>query len=144
VNSRTAAIGLTASGAGLLLFLAPGEAATALGSVAALLAAAAIWLTAGRARSILAAGAGLGWLMALVLALFGTPAAVAGCLVGLAGAVIALVRGGSWSGFSSRYARGADVTEDEQISPRQLWESQDRGLDPTRSKDATPDEEGSG
>jgi hypothetical protein len=143
VTSRTAALALTVLGAGVLFFMASEQAATALGLVCALIAVAAIWLASGRVRAVLAGFAALGWLGALVLGV-GSGVAVAGSLLGLAGSVIALWRGGSWPGFSARYARQADVAEDEAVTPRQLWESLDRGLDPTRGKDATPDDDGSG
>jgi hypothetical protein len=144
MTSRTAALALTVLGGGVLFFLASEQAATALGLVCALLALAAIWLASGRVRAVLSGVAALGWLVALVLAVLGSAFAVAGCLLGLAGSVITVWRGGSWPGFSARYARQADVAEDGPTSPRQLWESLDRGLDPTRGKDTTPDDEGSG
>lgn len=132
MSSRTLAIVFTVLGAGLLFFLASADAALAPGLIAALLAVAAIWLASGRVRTVLAALAALLWLVALILAVFGSVLAVLGSLVGLAGALIAVARGGDWPGFSARYARASDVADDGMISPRQVWESLDRGLDPTR------------
>lgn len=145
MSSRTLALALTVLGAGFLFFLASEQAATALALIAALIAIAAIWLASSRTRTVLAAISALLWLAALVLAVFGSALAVLGCLIGLAGAVLTLWRGSSWPGFSARYARSADLSEDGLISPRQLWESLDKGLDPTRRKDTTPDDDsGSG
>ncbi len=138
MNSRTAALVLTILGAGLLFFLASGEAASVPGLMAGLIAIAAIWLALGRIRFVLASISALLWLTALVLAVFGSAAAVLAALVGLAGSVLALAKGSQWPGFSSRYARAADLEEDGLISPRQMWESLDRGLDPTR-KPGDPD-----
>ena len=78
------------------------------------------------------------YVVSAVLAVFGSAAAVLAALVGLAGSVLALAKGSQWPGFSSRYARAADLEEDGLISPRQMWESLDRGLDPTR-KPGDPD-----
>jgi hypothetical protein len=141
VNARTLALTLTVLGGGLLFFLASAQAATAPGLIAALVGVAAIWLASGRTRPVLAAISAVAWLAALMLAVFGSPAAVVGSLVGLAGAVITVARGGQWPGFSSRYARAADLDEDGLISPRQMWESLDRGLDPTRRPDRRPSED---
>jgi O-antigen ligase len=138
MSSRTAALLLTVLGAGLLFFLASGEAASVPGLMAGLIGVAAIWLASGRLRFVLAALSGLLWLGALVLAVFGSAAAVIAAVIGLAGSVLVLAKGGGWSGFSSRYARAADLQEDGLISPRQMWESLDRGLDPTR-KPGDPD-----
>jgi len=135
VNSRTAALILTILGAGLLFFLASGEAASAPGLMAGLIGIAAIWLASGKTRFVLAAISGLLWLAALVLAVFGSAAAVVGAIIGLAGSVLALAKGSQWPGFSSRYARASDLEDDGLISPRQMWESLDRGLDPTRKRD---------
>lgn len=145
MSSRTLALVLTILGGGLLFFLASEQAATAVGLIAALIGIAAIWLASGKVRTGLAVVSGLLWLTGLVLAVFGSPLAVLGCAVGVAGAVVTMLRGPGWPGFSARYARSADVAEDGLISPRQLWESLDRGLDPTRGKDGkTDDEPGSG
>ena len=132
MTSRTAALVLTVLGAGMLFFLAAGEAASAPGLMAGLIGIAAIWLASGKTRFVLAALSGLLWLAALVLAVFGSAAAVVAAIIGLAGSVLALAKGSQWPGFSSRYARSADLEEDGLISPRQMWESLDRGLDPTR------------
>lgn len=134
MSSRTAALVLTVLGGGLMFFLAPGQAALAPGLAAALLAVAAIWLAPPRARTVLAVLSALLWLLALVLGVFGSWAAVLASLVGLGGAVVTVWRGGAWPGWSSRYARAADLAEDGLISPRQMWESLDRGLDPTRDR----------
>ncbi len=132
MSSRTAALVLTILGGGLLFFLASEQAAAAPGLMAALIGIAAIWLASGKTRFILAAISGVLWLAALVLAVFGSAAAVVAAVVGLAGGVLTLVKGGQWPGFSSRYARASDLADDGLISPRQMWESLDRGLDPTR------------
>lgn len=132
MNSRTAALVLTVLGTGLLFFLASAQAAAAPGLMGGLIGIAAIWLASGRARTVLAALSGVLWLAALVLAAFGSGSAVLASVIGLAGSVLALAKGGQWPGWSSRYARSADLQEDGLISPRQMWESLDRGLDPTR------------
>ena len=138
MTSRTAALVLTILGAGLLFFQAAVEAASAPGLMAGLIAIAAIWLASGRIRFVLAVISAVLWLLALVLAVFGSAAAVVAAVVGLAGSVLTLAKGGQWPGFSSRYARASDLEEDGLISPRQMWESLDRGLDPTR-KPGDPD-----
>lgn len=135
MTSRTAALVLTLLGAGMLFFLAAGQAASAPGLMAGLIAIAAIWLASGTTRFVLASLSGLLWLAALVLAVFGSAAAVVAAIIGLAGSVLALAKGSQWPGFSSRYARASDLEEDGLISPRQMWESLDRGLDPTRKND---------
>ncbi len=132
MSSRTAALVLTILGGGLLFFLASEQAAAAPGLMAVLIGIAAIWLASGRTRFVLAVISGLLWLAALVLAVFGSAAAVVAAIVGIAGSVLTLARGGQWPGWSSRYARSADLADDGLISPRQMWESLDRGLDPTR------------
>jgi O-antigen ligase len=132
MSSRTAALVLTILGAGMLFFLAPGQAAAAPGLMAGLIGIAAIWLASGKTRFVLSALTGLLWLVALLLAVFGSAAAVVAAIIGLSGSVLALAKGSQWPGFSSRYARASDLEEDGLISPRQMWESLDRGLDPTR------------
>lgn len=132
MNSRATALVLTVLGGGLMFFLAPGQAALAPGMAAALLALAAIWLASPRVRPVLGGLSALLWLFALVLGVFESGAAILASLVGLAGAVVTVWRGGTWPGWSGRYARATDVAEDELISPRQMWESLDRGMDPTR------------
>ena len=145
MSSRTAALALTILGGGFLFFLASEQAATAAAMIGALIAMAAIWLASGRVRTVLAAISALLWFAGLVLAVFGSALAVIGCLIGLSGAVLTLWRGSSWPGFSARYARSSDLSQDGLISPRQLWESLDKGLDPTRRKDTSPDDDtGSG
>jgi hypothetical protein len=145
MSSRTAALALTILGGGFLFFLASEQAATALAMIGALIAIAAIWLASPRVRTVLAAISALLWLGALVLAAFGSALAVIGCLIGLSGAVLTLWRGNSWPGFSARYARSSDLNQDGLISPRQLWDSLDKGLDPTRRKDTSADDDtGSG
>lgn len=141
MSSRTTALALTILGAGFLFFLASEQAATAVAMIGALLAIAAIWLASARVRIVLAAISALLWFGGLVLAVFGSALAVIGCLIGLSGAVITLWRGNSWPGFSARYARSADLNQDGLISPRQLWESLDKGLDPTRRKDTSADDD---
>ncbi len=141
MSSRTTALVLTIFAAGFLFFLASEQAATAVGLIAALIAVAAIWLASGRVRMVLAGLSGLLWLAGLILAAFGSVLAVAGCLIGVAGAVVTLRYGNTWPGFSARYSRQADLEQDGLISPRQLWESLDRGLDPTRRKDTRPDDD---
>ncbi|HQR79748.1 MAG TPA: Trp biosynthesis-associated membrane protein [Actinomycetota bacterium] len=131
MNSRTTALVLTVLGGGLMFFLASGQAALAPGLVGSLLAVAAIWLASPRVRPVLGVLSALFWVSALVLAVFGSVAAVLASLVGLAGAVVTVWRGRAWPGWSGRYARAGDLADDELISPRQMWESLDRGLDPT-------------
>lgn len=140
MSSRTLALVLTVFAGGLLFFVASEQIATAVGLAAGLVGLAAIWLASGKVRTALAAVSGVLWLIGLVLAVFGSPLAVLGCSIGVAGAVLTLMRGPTWPGFSARYARSADLEEDGIISPRQLWESLDRGLDPTRGKDGKGDD----
>jgi hypothetical protein len=145
MSSRTVALVLTILGGGLLFFLASEQVSTALGLTAALIGVAAIWLASGTVRAVLSGISAVLWLGGLVLAIFGSSLAVVGCLVGVAGSVVTLLRGPQWPGFSARYARSADLNDDGLINPRQFWESLDRGLDPTRGKDTRKDDDsGSG
>lgn len=143
MRSRSVALALTGAAAALLLLFAPGESATAVGLLAALVAVAAIWLATGRVRMVLGVLAAAGWLVGLVMAL-GVPAAIAAAVMGLAAAVVIVVAGPQWPGFSARYARGGDVADDELASPRHLWESLDRGEDPTQGPEGGRDDTGSG
>ena len=121
MSSRALALVLTLVGAAVLFFRAPEEAATATGLLGAVLASAA-------------------WVGTLVLAVSASTIAVIASASGLAGAVIAVVRGGAWPGWSSRYARSDQIGEDEADNPRMMWESLDRGMDPTRRPDASTDD----
>ncbi|GEM_PF-2267843 len=140
VSSRTLALVLTLAGAAALFFRTPEEAAAAIGLLGAVLALAAIWLTAGRVRRVLAVLATLAWLGAVALAVSASVIAVIAAMSGLAAAVITMVRGQDWPGWSSRYARPDQISEDEADNPRMMWESLDRGMDPTRRRDASPDD----
>ncbi|MEZ5118994.1 MAG: Trp biosynthesis-associated membrane protein [Candidatus Nanopelagicales bacterium] len=140
MSSRALALVLTLVGAGVLFLRVPEEAATATGLLGAVLALAAIWLTSGRVRRVLAALAAAAWAGTLVLAVSVSAIAVFASASGLAGAVIAVVRGGAWPGWSSRYARSDQIGEDEADNPRMMWESLDRGMDPTRRPDASTDD----
>ena len=80
-------------------------------------------------------------ILALVaLAVSASVIAVIAAMSGLAAAVITMVRGQDWPGWSSRYARPDQISEDEADNPRMMWESLDRGMDPTRRRDASPDD----
>ena len=131
MSSRTVALALTVLGAGLLYLVAADAAAFAPGLLGTLLAIAAIWLAAGRTRLVLAGLSAVAWAGALVLAVGSLPA-LAAAVTGLSGAVVTLARGPHWPGWSSKYSRSA---EEEEVTPRQMWESLDRGEDPTRSAD---------
>ena len=132
MNSRSLALILTVLGGGLLFLFAPEEAALAPGSAGALLGVAAIWLASRRTRMVLAALSVLAWVVACALAVSASPAAVLAALIGLSGAGVTLLKGAGWPGWSARYARGAQTAPEEAASPRQMWESLDRGVDPTR------------
>lgn len=140
MSSRALALVLTLVGAAVLFFRAPEEAATATGLLGAVLALAAIWLTSGRVRTVLAVLATAAWVGTLVLAVSASTIAVIASASGLAGAAIAVVRGAAWPGWSSRYARSDQIGEDEADNPRMMWESLDRGMDPTRRPDASNDD----
>jgi hypothetical protein len=140
VSSRALALVLTLVGAGVLFLRVPEETATATGLLGAVLALAAIWLTSGRVRTVLAVLAAAAWVGTLLVAVSVSAIAVSASASGLAGAVIAVVRGGAWPGWSSRYARSDQISEDEADNPRMMWESLDRGMDPTRRRDASPDD----
>lgn len=140
MSSRALALVLTLAGAAALFFRTPEEAATAAGLLGAVLGLAAIWLTSGRVRQVLAVLATLGWLAAVALAVPASAIATIASASGLAGAVITVARGGGWPGWSSRYARSDQIGEDEADNPRMMWESLDRGMDPTRRRDASTDD----
>ena len=53
-------------------------------------------------------------------------------LAGVAGAILVIVRGAHWPGWSGRYSRGSDAGADDTLTPRAMWEALDRGQDPTR------------
>ncbi|MCU0279910.1 MAG: Trp biosynthesis-associated membrane protein [Candidatus Nanopelagicales bacterium] len=132
MNSRNAALTLTVGGGAVLFLLASESAALGPGLLAAFVALAAIWLASGRTRTVVAVVAVVLWGVALVMGVGGSVLAAVACVLGLAGAVLAVVKGRGWPGWSSRYARTADLDDEGLISPRQMWESLDRGLDPTR------------
>jgi len=127
VSSRAVALLLTVLGAGGLYLVAADDVALAPGLLAALLAIAAIWLASGGARLVLAGLSALAWVGALVLAVGSLPA-LAASAVGLVGAALTLARGSRWPGWSSKYSRSS---QDDEVTPRQMWESLDRGEDPT-------------
>jgi hypothetical protein len=141
MNSRTLALLLTVLAGGSLLFLASDEVVLAPGLAGALLAIAAIWLASGRVRWVLGLLSEVLWLVATALAIGVSPAVVLACLAGVAGAGIVVAKGRGWPGWSSRYARATDLDEDETISPRLMWESLDRGQDPTRHGDGASEGE---
>ncbi|MEZ5186847.1 MAG: Trp biosynthesis-associated membrane protein [Candidatus Nanopelagicales bacterium] len=141
MKTRTAALLLTIVAAGLLLFKGSEQAATAAGLLGALLALAAILLVSGRMRLVVSVLSALAWLAALVLAVLDPSVTVLAAVAGSAGAVLTVVRGAAWPGWSSRYARDTDPDRDDQASPREMWESLDRGFDPTRRADASPDDQ---
>lgn len=140
MNARTLALLATIGAGGVLFFMVPEEITTAAGVAGSLLCLAAIWLASGTVRRVLAVVAGVAWIGALILALGDSAIAVVASLVGLSGAALTAARGASWPGWSSRYARSADIAEDEVFNPRTMWESLDRGVDPTRDADAGPDD----
>ncbi|WP_157244741.1 Trp biosynthesis-associated membrane protein [Nonomuraea typhae] len=135
-----------------------GHGLTAVG-LASLAGVVAVLATKGAGRRVVGAllalcGAGLGWLIVDALssgsiaawartvpalravaspvytvAPFWPVAAGAGAVVVLVGGVLAVVRGGRWTGMSARYDRrpAGDGPADE----RSMWEALDRGDDPT-------------
>ncbi len=130
MTSRTAALGLTAVGGAIVFLLASESAALGPALLGALLGLAAIWLASGSTRVVIGVLAALLWVVGLVIA--GSALGAVGCVVGLAGAALTVVKGRSWPGWSSRYARSAVLEDEDLVNPRQMWESLDRGVDPTR------------
>ncbi len=120
--TRTLALLLTVLGAAGLYF---GERAV-LGLAAGLFALVAIWLVSGRPRQIWAAFSVVTWVGAAVQVERASMLAFAA--VGLVGAALILVKGGQWPGFGTRFERN---TERDEATPKQMWESLDRGEDPT-------------
>lgn len=120
-------------------FLWKGEATGGLGlaMVAALLALAALLLVSGRTRTVLAVLSVLAWvgtLAAEVAARGSWLLGAAGC--GLAAALLTVVRGSAWPGWSDRFARESDTGGAGADDPRSMWDSLDRGEDPTHTDDA--------
>ena len=109
-----------------------------LAGVVGLLAARA-WLRRAVAVLVLAAGGTVGALSAAFLAASADDRRVAWPLVCLAGAVlvvtgaaIAVVRGGRWPAMSGRYERGAAAATPAR--PQGLWDALDAGVDPTEGE----------
>ncbi len=140
VNTRFVALALTIAATGTLFLTDADPAAKAAGSFGGLVALAAIWLVAGLTRRLLAGVAVLAWAAGGVLALAGPLVGPVVCVAGLSGALLTLVRGSTWPGWSSRYVRAAELEGDDDLSAREMWESLDRGMDPTQRGDAPPDE----
>jgi hypothetical protein len=127
---RTLALLLTtAAGVGVLVGV-DDEAVTAAGTAAALVCLASIWLASGKPRLVLALGAAVAWAGTVVLSV-GDPLAMLASLAGLIAAGLTVAKGSQWPGWSSRYARSTRITDDETSNPRTMWESLDRGVDPT-------------
>jgi hypothetical protein len=134
MTPRSIAAALTAAGGAGLLMADPGPAA-APGLLAALLGLAAVWLVSGTARLVLAGLAGAGWVAAAVLSVPSGVLPVVAAVAGLVGAGLTLAKGSTWSGWSSRYDR---AQEPQSLDPRGMWDSLDRGEDPTHPPDADP------
>ena len=135
MTQRLVALLLTVAAAAVYIWKGGQAGGLAPGLVAALLALAAVLLASGRMRTVLAVGAVLGWAAALVLDLGSAPLLLAAAACGLAGAALTVVRGSTWLGWSDRYSRdvGAGAPPDD---PRAMWDSLDRGVDPTQNDDA--------
>lgn len=137
MNSRIAAIALTVLAAAAYVWRGTGTGGIGPALLAALLALAAILLASGTTRTVLAVLATLGWLGAVAADLAGgftwlLLAAVAG----LVAALLTAVRGSSWPGWSDRYSRSANAVPGRPDDPRAMWDSLDRGEDPTHNDDA--------
>ncbi len=99
-------------------------------------AAASAWTAAGRAtvlewlrgHNAVQAAAGIVWEPVR----FWPVVAVTGAVLMAAGGIVAVVRGGRWTGMSARYERpgGAAAKPDD----RSMWDALDRGDDPTDSR----------
>lgn len=132
MNSRTVALlmtlaaGATAAAAGL------GRGQSGAAMAAALLVLAGGWLTTGVVRRLLAAAGLAVWVVVLVSAVGAGWWSLASAILGLSGALIVLVAGGRWPGWSSRYDRSGGAAPPD--DPRQMWDSLDRGVDPTLDK----------
>lgn len=128
MTSRTSALVSTLIAAGLLLWKGPGTAELGMGLMGALFVLAAAYLVAGVARTILAGLGVLIWIATLVVSVRGPAGLVtlAG-VFGLAAALQVVVFGRRWPGWSSKYDRTPARVDD----PRSMWESLDRGEDPT-------------
>lgn len=140
MSARTLALLLTIAAGGVAFFMVSEENISAAGVAGALMCLAAIWLAAGRVRLVLAVVAAAAWIAALVLAVGDSAIAIVGSVAGLSGAALTAARGASWPGWSSRYARSVDIADDRDSNPRMMWESLDRGEDPTRDADASPED----
>ena len=143
MNGRLLALTVTIAATGTLVLTDSDPAVVAAGSFGGLVALAAIWLAAGASRRVLAGVATLAWATGLAVALGGPLTPALACAVGLAASLLTLLRGATWPGWSSRYARTAGAAGDDDLgnlSAREMWESLDRGMDPTRPGDAPPDE----
>lgn len=137
MSTRALALALAAAG-GVGLLLADPTPAVVPGLFGALLGVAAVALATGRVRRLLALGAALLWAATAGLAVPDGPLLVATALAGLAGALLILLKGRDWPGWSSRYQRLEPGSEHD-ATPRQMWDSLDRGWDPTRPGDTGPD-----
>ncbi|MEI2643993.1 MAG: Trp biosynthesis-associated membrane protein [Candidatus Nanopelagicales bacterium] len=131
MNSRTVATLLTIAATAGLYFVARDYPALDVGLGAAACALVATWVLSERAlRVSLAVVAAAMWITSMFLAA-GSLAVVVPCLLGFAGAVLIATRCQHWPGMSSRFARGGTRDEQREASARELWESLDRGEDPT-------------
>ncbi|MFG1944496.1 Trp biosynthesis-associated membrane protein [Nonomuraea sp. NPDC048826] len=101
-------------------------------------AAAAMWGATGRAgietwlreHNVLGAAGPLEWDLTVAWPVLGG----LGALLILAGGVLAVVRGGRWTGMSDRYDRAAARPRVQADGDRALWDALDRGDDPTESR----------
>lgn len=119
---------VTVAGAALALWWLQSS-ALAVAVVAALGTAVAAWAFTGAVRAVAAAIASLMWVSSLALA--GSPGEVIAILVGCAAAITTAIGGRVWPERPDTYRRDdADVG-----SPRHMWESLDRGEDPTGHQD---------
>ena len=132
--TRTLALLLTVLGAAGLYLVARDYPALDVGLGAAACALVATWVLSEHAlRVVLAVIAAVMWIGGLFLAA-GSLAVVVPCLLGFSGAVLIATRCQHWPGMSSRFARGGTGDEQREASARELWESLDRGEDPTDGK----------
>lgn len=138
MRSRLVALLLIVAGGGLYLWQASAAVGLAPALLGALLGLAAILLASGVTRTVLAVLASALWLTALAAALLGpiAPAPVAAAALGLLAAVLTVVKGRSWPGWSGKYSRAGQAGATDADDPRAMWDSLDRGIDPTHSDDA--------
>lgn len=141
--SRTIALALTVIGVGGLYF-SDQQSALLVALPAGLAALVGIWLVSGRPRQVWAAIAVIAWAGALWLIDLDGPSALLFGAAGLLAALIILVKGKDWPGFGSRYQRSAGPAAGVEPTAKDLWESLDRGEDPTSGGSSRGDEPGSG